>query len=100
MQNSAAPWPTSAWDLAEEATGLVERYPHLQSAEVERLVAIYPRLPMLHLALMASDEKLAPRLEAFQKKHRRRIRTPFRQYAAFLIPILLLAIIIVWTVIN
>ena len=100
MQNSAGDWPVATWKLAHEATELVERYPHLGAEEVDRLVDIYPRLPMLHLALMASDENLAPRLEAFQKKHRRRIRTPFRQYAAFLIPILMLAVVIVWNLIN
>lgn len=100
MQNSAAHLPTAAWEIAGEATELVRRYPDLRTEEVDRLVEIYPRLPMLHLALMASDDQLAPRLEDFQKKHRRRIRTPFRQYASFLIPVVLFAVVLVWTVLN
>lgn len=98
MQTSASDLPVAAWSLAGEANELVGKYPDLTADEVERLIAIHPRLPMLHLALMASDEELAPRLEAFQKRHRRRIRTPFRQYASFLIPIAMLAVITIWSI--
>ena len=95
MQTSASDLPVAAWSLAGEANELVGKYPDLTADEVERLIAIHPRLPMLHLALMASDEKLAPRLEAFQERHRRRIRTPFRQYGSFLIPIAMLLVIMI-----
>ena len=96
MQTSASDLPVAAWSLAGEANELVGKYPDLTSAELERLIAIHPRLPMLHLALLASDDELAPRLEAFQKKYRRRIRTPFRQYASFFIPIAMLAVVALW----
>lgn len=95
MQRSASDLPLAAWSLAGEANDLVGKYPDLTADEVERLIAIHPRLPMLHLALMASDEELAPRLEAFQKRHRRRIRTSFRQYGSFLIPIAMLLVIMI-----
>ena len=100
MQVSAANLPIAAWRAAEHATGLIERYPDLTSEEVDTLVAIYPRLPPLHLALMASDEDLALRLEAFRKAHGRRIRTPLRQYAALLVPVLLMAVVLVWSAMN
>ena len=98
MQTSATDIPVAVWALAEEASALVGKYPDLTPGELERLIAIHPRLPMLHLALMTSDEQLAPRLEAFQKKYRRRIRTPFRQYASFFIPIAMLAVIALWNI--
>jgi hypothetical protein len=100
MQISAANLPIAAWGFAEQATGLIERYPDLTSEEINTLVAIYPMLPPLHLALMASDEDLAPRLEAFRKAHRRRIRTPFRHYVAFLIPLLMMVVVLVWWAIK
>lgn len=100
MQISAANLPIAAWGFAEQATELIERYPDLTSDEIETLVAIYPLLPPLHLALMASDVDLAPRLEAFRKAHRRRIRTPFRQYTPLLIPLLLMAVVLVWWAIK
>ena len=100
MQVSAANLPIAAWGVAEQATELVERYPNLTSDEVDTLVAIYPLLPPLHLALMASDDDLAPRLEAFREAHRRRIRTPFRQYMPFLIPVLIMAVVLVWWILK
>jgi hypothetical protein len=93
VQTSATDLPVAVWALAEEASALVGKYPDLTPGELERLIDIHPRLPMLHLALMTSDEELAPRLEAFQQKYRRRIRTPFRQYASFFIPIAMLAVV-------
>ena len=98
MQTSASDLSAGTWALAGEASTLLGQYPDLTREEVDRLIAIHPRLPMLHLALMASDEVLAPRLEAFQKKYRRRIRTPFRQYASFFIPIAMLAVIALWNI--
>ena len=95
MQRPALNFPVAA-TLAAEATALVKRYPELSPEDVERLIAVLPRLPMLHLALMASDDELAPRLEAFQKQYRHRIRTPFRQYASFLIPVTMLVVITAW----
>ena len=100
MQTSASDLPVAAWALAGEASALVGKYPELTREEVERLIAIHPRLPMLHLALMASDEELSPRLEAFQEKYRRRIRTPFRQYASFLIPLAMLAVITAFSLLG
>ena len=100
MQVSAGNLQIAAWRAAEQATALIERYPDLTPEEVDALVAIYLRLPPLHLALMASDEDLAPRLEAFQKAHGRRIRPPLRQYAVLLIPVLLMAVVLVWSAIR
>jgi hypothetical protein len=97
MQPSAADLPVAVWALAEEASALVGKYPNLTPGELERLIAIHPNLPMLHLALLASDDELAPRLEAFQNKYRRRIRTPFRQYAAIFIPVAMLAVVALWS---
>lgn len=89
--------PTEHWTHAEEATGILERYPNVSTDEVSRLVSIFPHLPMLHVALMTSDDELRPRLEAFQKDHGRRIRTPFKQLRGFLAPIALLLIVLLWT---
>ena len=43
---------------------------------------MYRDLSALDMALMLSDEKLAPNLDRFSADHRSKIRTPFRQYAA------------------
>ena len=66
----------------EEARGLISRYPNLSETDLARLINLYRELSALDMALMLSDEKLAPNLDRFSDDHRSRIRTPFRQYAA------------------
>lgn len=67
---------------ADEVRQLIARYPNLSEIELARLINLYRELSALDMALMLSDEKLAPRLDRFSVDHRSRIRTPFRQYAA------------------
>jgi hypothetical protein len=100
MNSTFADMPTAAWKLADEATVLVRRYPDISHSEAERLVEIYPKLPIVQIAMMSSDEELAPRLEAFRKDHARRLRVPVRHIAALLSPLILLAIIVAWMLIQ
>ena len=62
--------------MAAEVEALVMRYPHLREEEMDRLVEIYPQLAMLDMALMTSDEALAPKLDAFVRENGRRLRRP------------------------
>lgn len=65
----------------EQAAELIVRYPNLSEIELARLINLYRELSALDVALMISDEQLAPRLDRFVKEHRSEVRTPFRQYA-------------------
>jgi hypothetical protein len=67
---------------ADEARELISRYPNLSETELARLINLYRELSARDMALMLSDERLAPSLDRFSTDHRSRIRTPFRQYAA------------------
>ena len=100
LQKFVSALPNEHWIRAEEATAILERYPDATSDEITRLVTIYPHLPMLHIALMTSDDELRPRLEAFQTDHGRRIRTPFNQIRGLLLPLALLLIVLVWLILN
>ena len=100
MHKTVAALPTEHWLRAGEATALIQRYPELSAWEVDRLVKIYPHLPMLHVALMTSDDELAPRLEAFQRDHGRRLRIPFRQLGGLLIPLAIMFVVLLWAIFN
>jgi len=78
FEQSASPAPPAI----EEARELIGRYPNLSETELARLINVYRELSALEMALMLSDERLAPSLDRFSTDHRSRIRTPFRQYAA------------------
>lgn len=88
--------PESSWNIASESVELLSRYPDLTSIELDRLIGMYPKIPMLQVALMSADEELAPKLEAFQKTWGRKIRTPIRQIAGLLAPLALLIGLVLW----
>ncbi|HEU5481868.1 MAG TPA: hypothetical protein VFU80_02080, partial [Sphingomicrobium sp.] len=73
--------PTSS--ALRDVSALISRYPSLSEVELARLINLYRQLPALDVALMISDEELAPRLDRFFNDHRSELRTPFRQYAVF-----------------
>jgi hypothetical protein len=50
------------------------------------------------MALILSDEKLAPGLDRFSADHRSSIRTPFRQYAALVGYAVLGLTVVAWAV--
>lgn len=63
------------------AVELFERYPNVSEPERELLIAVFPQLSTVDLALMLSDEDIGPRLDAFRRENASKIRTPFRHYA-------------------
>jgi hypothetical protein len=74
--------PISRANAARQAVELIGRYPNLSEIELARVINLYRELSALDMALMLSDEELAPKLDHFSRDHGRRLRTPFRQYAA------------------
>jgi hypothetical protein len=80
----------------DEARELIRRYPNLSEIELARLINLYRGLSALEMALMLSDEKVAPNLDRFSADHRSRIRTPFRQYAALVAYAVVGVAVVVW----
>ena len=80
----------------DEARELIRRYPNLSEIELARLINLYRGLSALEMALMLSDEKVAPNLDRFSADHRLRIRTPFRQYAALVAYAVVGVAVVVW----
>jgi hypothetical protein len=82
----------------EEACELVRRYPNLSEIELARLINLYRDLSALDMALMLSDEQLAPNMDRFSSDHRSEVRTPFRHYAALVGYALVGLIVVAWAV--
>lgn len=66
---------------------LLRRYPDLRPHEIDELVEICPQLSVLELGLMCADDANAARYDAFLKDNAERLRRPFHQKAALLIPV-------------
>ena len=62
--------------MAAEARALLRRYPNLERTEIERLLQIFPRLPILETALMTAEDELGGKLDAFRREHERQMRGP------------------------
>jgi hypothetical protein len=82
----------------EQVTQLVRRYPNLSEIELARLINLYRNSSALDMALMLSDEGLAPTLDRFSRDHRSRVRKPFRQYAGLLVYVALTIGAVIWAI--
>ena len=65
----------------DQAAGLLNRYPNLQTHELARLIELYRGMSALDIAKLLSDTKTAPVLGRFHAEQRENIRAPFREYA-------------------
>jgi hypothetical protein len=96
--------PTSTGGVSarrsSEVRQLVGRYPNLSEIETARLINLYRELSPLDLALMISDEELAPKLGRFTEDHRSKVSPPFRQYAALVAVVALGIVVAAWVTLS
>jgi hypothetical protein len=83
----------------DQVRDLIGRYPNLSEIELARLINLYRNLSALDMALMLSDEAIAPGLDRFSKEHRSEVRKPFRQYAGLLMYGVLTIGAVIWAVV-
>lgn len=83
-------------DEAFEIETLLLRYPDLDMRELETLIELFPRLPMIDLALMTADDRLSDPLAAFHRDHGDKFYTPMRVLVALLAGPLAAAAILWW----
>jgi hypothetical protein len=90
------PGPSSVY---QQAADLIGRFPALSKPELDQLAGLFPRLSALDMSLIMGDAELSPRLEAFCKAHRSRLRPSFADMAVIgailSLPIVILATLIV-----
>ncbi|MFZ3484984.1 hypothetical protein [Sphingomonas sp. 3-13AW] len=68
---------------AERFITLLRIYPQVDAGELEEMIHLLPRLPVLDTALLSADPLLSCRLEAFIGDHRRRLRRSRRDQFVF-----------------
>lgn len=84
---------------AERAEDILSRYPDIGERELSTLIAEIPRLPILDFALMTADERLARKLEAFNRDHGHKLKKSWASAAVFLfVPVCLVLAIVWWAV--
>ena len=80
----------------EEACELIARYPSLSETELALLINLYRGFSALDMAMVISNDELAPNLDRFSTEHRSKLRTPIRQYAALVIYAVLTVVALGW----
>jgi len=63
-------------DVGLKAERLLGRYPSISERELDELIDIFPRLPILDLALMTADDRISAKVAEFHQAHRARLKTP------------------------
>ena len=61
---------------AVKAEALLNRYPDLSEQELASLIRTFAHLPLLDFGLMAADERLGEKLDAFYRDHGYKLRPP------------------------
>lgn len=63
-------------DVGLKAELLLGRYPSISERELDELIDIFPRLPILDLALMTADDRISAKVAEFHQAHKARLKTP------------------------
>ena len=80
-----------------KAEALLARYPNLSDVELATLINLFPYIRILDLGLMTSDDRLAPRLDAFHRDHGKKLKAPISSLIAFLaVPTILVVAGLLW----
>lgn len=77
-------WSRGLSDQAANAEVLLARYPNITEQELEDLIRTFARLPLLDFGLVAADDRLGAKLDAFYTDHGDRLRTPLEGVAMVL----------------
>jgi hypothetical protein len=85
---------------AEHARALLLRYPELSDEELASLINRFAGLPLLDFGLMAADERLGAKLDAFYADHGDKLRPPlWGMGPAIAVPALVVALAIIYLVV-
>jgi len=61
---------------AAKAEALLYRYPNISEEELASLIRTFSHFPLLDFGLLAADERLGAKLEAFYADHAEKLRPP------------------------
>lgn len=85
---------------AAKAEMLLNRYPNVSEEELSTLIQCFARFPLLDYGIIAADERLGPKLDAFYADHSDKLRPPIADLMwAFAVPaVIVIAVVFYWAV--
>lgn len=83
--------------IALRAEALMNRYPNLSEGELAELINLMRRMPVLDFGLMAADDGLSHKMEAFHRDHGDRLGPSLASAVTFFaIPATIALGIVIW----
>lgn len=79
-------------DMGLKAESLMSRYPDITARELDTLIEIFPRLPILDAGMMAADDRLSANVAAFHKAHGAKLVSPKATLIGFTFAFLVLPV--------
>ena len=61
--------------MTSVAESLLNRYPNISDGELDTLIEIFPKLPIIDVSLMTADDRLSEKVAEFHQDHRARLGT-------------------------
>jgi hypothetical protein len=93
--------PRALSESAATAERLLYRYPDISEGELASLMRTFANLPLLDFGLLAADERLGAKLDAFYADHGDKLRPPLMGVAwAVAVPVLIVAIALIYGAIG
>lgn len=80
-------------DTGLRAESLLSRYPAISDREVEELIEIFPKLPILDLGLMTADERISANIAEFHKAHGKKLKASNTSLIILLVAFLVVPVI-------
>jgi hypothetical protein len=74
----ATHYPTHSRPLSDNgvrAEALLNRYPEISDRELDELIDIFPKLPILDVGLITGDERIAAKVADLYKAHGKRLKS-------------------------
>lgn len=87
---------TSDPDLLKQVEEIMARYPETTASENDKVIDFLKRGKMLDRGLLASNDRLAPRLAEFHRDHQRKLAIGHREYAVLAFVLLAVLALCAW----
>ena len=85
---------------AAKTETLLNRYPDVSDAELDTLIRSFAKFPLLDFGILAADDRLGPKLDAFYRDHSDKLRPPLSDvvWAVAVPAVIAVAAILYWLV--
>lgn len=86
---------------AAQTETLLNRYPDISESELETLIRSFAKFPLLDFGVIAADERLGTKLDAFYRDHGDKLRPPMTDVMwALTVPaVIAIALLFYWAVV-